>query len=363
MRTLNRQRFALLLAAPVALGGTAALLLAGPASAAVAPVGLGTAVSYAVLGGSTVTNTGPTVINGDLGLSPGTAVTGFPPGTVAGSTHITDAAAGQAQTDTTTAYNTAAGLTSTGSITADLGGQLLGAGVYTGPTLALNGTLTLDAAGDPAAVFVFQSGSSFITGTTSKVVLTGGASACNVFWQVTSSATLGVGSTLVGTVAALTSITANTGAWVNGRLLARNGAVTLDTNTVSLPVCAAALPSPAASASPSASPSASATPSASTSPAPAPSATTAAPVATPTATRAPWVAPVATTPVVSAGNAVPPRTAPVPAPAPEAPGTPTAPTPGLPVTGAPTGALASVGLLMGLFGGTLLLLGRRRQTA
>jgi hypothetical protein len=208
------------------------------ASAAEANVGLGTATSFAVLAGSTVTNTGPSTVAGDLGVSPGTAVTGFPPGQVSdGTIHAADAVAANAQADVTTAYNDAAGRSSTGAITADLAGQTLVGGVYTGPTLDLTGTLTLDAEGDPEAVFIFQAGSTLITGSGSSVALINGASACNVIWQVGSSATLGTNSDLMGTVLALTSITLDTGAEVSGRVLARNGAVTLDSNTITRPIC------------------------------------------------------------------------------------------------------------------------------
>jgi LPXTG-motif cell wall-anchored protein len=210
------------------------------AAAAQAPVGLGTAASFAVLAGTTVTNTGPSVISGDVGLSPGTAVVGFPPGIVNnGTIHATDAAAAQAQADVTTAYNDAAGRSSTATVTADLGGQTLVAGVYTGPTLGLTGTVTLDAQGDPNAVFIFQAASTLITASSSVVALTNGADACNVFWQVGSSATLGTNSAFVGTVLALTSIAATTGATINGRLLARNAEVTLDSNTITNSACGA----------------------------------------------------------------------------------------------------------------------------
>jgi hypothetical protein len=361
----------LLLALPALVAaGTAGLLAAGTASAATPPVPLGTVSSYAVLAGSTVTNTGPTVVSGDLGLSPGTSVTGFPPGTlVNGAMHVTDAAAAQAQLDTTTAYNTAAGLTPTGNVTADLGGQHLAPGVYAGPTLSLTGTLTLDAAGDPDAVFVFQAGSTLITATTSVVALTGGASACNVFWQVGSSATLGVSSVFTGTLAALTAVTAQTGAAVSGRLLARNAAVTLDANTITRPVCAAAVVTPSASpsASPSATPSASpsATPSASPSASPSSSATTSAsprPPATsgPTAvasalpTRSTVAAsPTPATVLTRAGSAVPPV-----ATTPQVP-TPAAPTPSLPRTGVPTGAGAAGGLAFIVLGALAFCAGRR----
>ncbi len=208
----------------------------GPVSAAVR-VGLGTAGDYSVLGGSTVTNTGPSVINGDLGVSPGTAISGFPPGIVNGETHKADAVAGTAQNDLTTAYNQAAGQPTDVTVTADLAGQSLVPGVYTGDTLALNGQLTLDGANETDPVFIFQTSSTLITGSSSSIVFINGANACDVYWQVGSSATIGTTTDFAGTVMALTSITANTGATVQGRLLARNGAVTLDTNTISVPDC------------------------------------------------------------------------------------------------------------------------------
>lgn len=223
----------------IAAGVVATLLGISPATAAEAPVGLGTAATFAVLASSTVTNTGPSLISGDLGVSPGTAVTGFPPGTVNnGSIHAADAVAAQAQLDVTTAYNDAAGRSAT-AVTADLSGQTFVSGVYSSPTLGLTGTVTLDGQGDPNAVWVFQAGSTLVTATNSVVALVNGAQACNVYWQVGSSATLGTGSRFVGTVLALTSITSNTNATVAGRLLARNGAVTLDSTTVTRPDCAA----------------------------------------------------------------------------------------------------------------------------
>jgi len=211
-------------------------------SAQAATVGLGTAANFAVLAGSTVTNTGPSVISGDLGLSPGTAVTGFPPGTVkAGTIHAADSVALQAQRDLTTAYNDAAGRSSTATISADLAGRTLTPGVYTSASsLGLSGALTLNAEGNANAVFVFQAGSKLTAGSGSRVRLTGGAQACHVFWQVGSSATIGTSSTFVGNILALTSISMKTGATLDGRALARNGAVTLDTNTITKAVCAAA---------------------------------------------------------------------------------------------------------------------------
>jgi len=218
-----------------------ALLLVGAitASAQAASVGLGTAGSFSVLGGSTVTNTGPSVLNGDLGLSPGTAITGFPPGTVHGTIHASDAVAQRAQTDLTTAYNDAAGRSSTATVTGDLAGRTLRRGVYTSASsLGLSGNLTLDAQGDPNAVFVFQAGSTLTTGAGSRVLLTGGAQACNVFWQVGSSATIGTSTAFTGNILALTSISVNDGVTVNGRALARNGAVTLNNDTITAANCA-----------------------------------------------------------------------------------------------------------------------------
>jgi len=206
------------------------------------PVNLGTANSFAVLAGSTITNTGPTTINGDIGVSPGSAITGFPPGIVSGTIHATDAVALQAQTDLTIAYNDAAGREPVTVVAGDLVGLTLVPGVYkSASSLLLTGTLTLDAQGAPNAVFIFQMGSTLTTASASNVNLINGAQACNVFWQVGSSATLGTNSNFTGDILALTSITANTGAKVNGRLLARNGAVTLDTNTITIATCAVSL--------------------------------------------------------------------------------------------------------------------------
>jgi type VI secretion system secreted protein VgrG len=196
-----------------------------------------------VLAGSGVTNTGSSVINGDLGTCPTPAITGFPPGIVNGTVHADDAVACDAQSDTTIAYNDAAGRASTTTYggPTDLGGRKLIAGVYATPTsFSITGQLVLDGQGDPDATFVFQAGSTLLTATDSSVTMVNGAQACNVFWQVGSSATLGVGSTLLGTVLALTSITADTNARIQGRLLARTGAVTLDSNVVTRPACLSA---------------------------------------------------------------------------------------------------------------------------
>ncbi|MBA2390645.1 MAG: DUF3494 domain-containing protein, partial [Geodermatophilaceae bacterium] len=230
-------------AAVLAAGTVAAMVVlagfAGMSAAAAEPsVALGTANAYAVLAGSAVNNTGPSVINGDLGVHPGTAVTGFPPGLVNGAVHAADAEAAQAKSDLVIAYNDAAGRPST-AVATELGGRTLFGGVYSNSTeLGLTGTVTLDAQNDPSSVWIFQAGSTLITASNSTVALTNGADPCNVFWQVGSSATLGTGTDFVGTILALTSITVQTGTTVEGRALARNGAVTLDNNVFNLPTCA-----------------------------------------------------------------------------------------------------------------------------
>ena len=223
----------------VAAGWIAALAL--PVSGALGaqpPVGLGTADSFAVLGGSTVTNTGPTVINGDLGLAPGSAVTGFPPGLVNGTIHVADAVAVQAKTDLVTAYNDAAGRLPALAIPADLGGLTLTGGVYkSSSSLGLTGALTLDAQGNPNTVFVFQAGSTLTTASASRVNLINGAQACNVYWQVGSSATLGTTSNFSGVIMAMQSISMNNGVVVLGRAFARNGAVTMINDNISAARC------------------------------------------------------------------------------------------------------------------------------
>jgi hypothetical protein len=230
----------------IVLSTMALLLVGGVATAAIVPtVLLGTSANYSVLGGSTVTNTGGSVLNGSLGLSPGTSITGFPPGTVTGSIDNANGAAAQAQIDLTAAYTDAAGRVLNGTTTADLGGLILVGGVYAGPSkspLSLTGNLTLDGAGDPNSVFIFQTDSTLTTASGSSVTLINGAQQCNVFWQVGSSATLGTGSLFAGNILALTSITVTTGVTVQGRALARNGAVTLDTDTFLAPTCDLSVP-------------------------------------------------------------------------------------------------------------------------
>jgi serine protease AprX len=195
-------------------------------------VDLGTAADASVLAGSGVTNTGPSVLNHDLDTYPTPAVTGFPPGKTMGTQHAADAVALAAQNDLTTAYNAAVAAPSTSDVTGvNLGGKTLPPGVYTAAaSMALTGPLPLTLDGPAGSVFIFQAGSTLITGSNSSVILTGGVQASNVFWQVGSSATLGTGTHFTGNILALTSITVTTGASIDGRALARNGAVTLDNN-------------------------------------------------------------------------------------------------------------------------------------
>lgn len=199
---------------------------------------LGTANGFAVLAGSAVTNTGPSVLNGNLGVWPGTAITGFPPGIVInGSVHAGDAVAMQAQADLVTAYNVIFGEATTENLTGqDLGGLTLLPGVYRFNTSAfLTGTLTLDAQGDPNARFDFQIGSTLITASNSSVNMINAGEACNIYWQIGSSATLGTATQFAGHIMALASITMNTGSNIYaGNALAINGAVTLDSNQVTV---------------------------------------------------------------------------------------------------------------------------------
>jgi type VI secretion system secreted protein VgrG len=196
---------------------------------------LGSAASYAVLAGSTITNTGATTIVGDVGVSPGTEITGLPAGQpTEGVIHAGDAAAETAQADLTTAYDFLAGMTCTTVNTGvDLGGKTLTPGVYCYASSApMTGTLTLDAKGDSAAVFVFQIGSTLLVADGSAVNLVNGARASNVWWQVGSSATLGIASAMQGNICAYASITFTTGATLTGRALARIEAVTLEGNAI-----------------------------------------------------------------------------------------------------------------------------------
>jgi hypothetical protein len=299
------------------------------ANAATAPT-LGTAANFALLAGSTVTNTGPTVIKGgNLGVSPGIAVTGFPPGVITppGTIQAGNAIALQGQNDVTTAYNNLAGQPCNTNLTGqDLGGKTLTAGVYCfpGTSAQLTGALTFNAAGDPNAVFIIQIGSSLTTASSSVVQMIGSANPCNVFWQIGSSATFGTSTSFVGNILALTSITLTTDATLSGRALARNGAVTLDSNIITAPACLAVTPTP---------PTASATPPATATAGPIPTATGRPSGPTPTPV------PVPTTPPVVVATLTPAPTS-TTTPVPGTPGdtTPTPGTvtqPGSPVTATP----------------------------
>jgi uncharacterized protein YhjY with autotransporter beta-barrel domain len=202
-------------------------------------IGLGTASEFSVMAGSGITNTGPTTIAGSVGSFPTTSQTGFNTITLGGANYGGNAVTQQAHSDLLNAYNVAAGRTVNFSLaSAEIGGLSLPPGVYSSASsVGLTGTVTLNAAGDPDAVWIFQIGSTLITASDSSVLLINGAQACNVFWQVGSSATLGTNTDFAGTIMAHTSITANTGATVLGRLLALNGAVTLDTNTIAEAIC------------------------------------------------------------------------------------------------------------------------------
>ncbi|MEA2486106.1 MAG: hypothetical protein QOD46_1217 [Actinomycetota bacterium] len=236
------------------------------AEAAATPVPLKTARRFAVLAGSGITNTGLTAITGDIGTFPTTSITGTSTLVLTGTNHKGDAVTQQAKKDLVGAYVNAANQGPVTPIAGGiLGGRKLVSGVYnSASSMDLTGTLTLNGQGREDSVFIFQVGSALTTASASQVRLVNGAQGCNVFWQIGSSATLGTGSTFAGSLMALTSITANTGARVQGRLLARNGAVTLDTNRITKPTCATgagSTPTPTASASATPTPRATATPS------------------------------------------------------------------------------------------------------
>jgi Ice-binding-like len=219
----------------VSFGLAALVILIWPATALAAATDplLNTSGNYAVLAAATITNTGPSWITGQLALSPGTSVTGFPPGTV-GHQDVANGASLQARNDATAAYNTARtepGCTSTG---VELGSTTLGPGLYCSGTMAISAGLTLTLNG--GGVYIFQMASTLVTGASSRVLLTNGAQPCDIFWQVGSSATIGASTTFVGNILANTSITMVTAATLNGRalagLVAPSGALTLDTNRI-----------------------------------------------------------------------------------------------------------------------------------
>lgn len=205
---------------------------------AIAP-DLGSAASFVALASSTLTNTGPGIFVGDVGVSPGTSISGFPPGTVRrGTIYQGGPIAAQAQTDALSAYNNLAGQTCNVDLTGkDLGGMTLTPDVYCFDTSAqLTGDLVLDALDNPLAVWVFQIGSTLTTASASSVTVINGGQAVRVFWQVGSSATLGTGTRFLGNILAEASVTMVTGASLIGRVLALNGAVTMDTNGTPFPI-------------------------------------------------------------------------------------------------------------------------------
>ena len=202
-----------------------------------ATVSLGTdASTLAVLAGTAITNTGATTITGDIGLSPGTSIGGFPPGVLNGAEHINDNIATQAKSDLTSAYNDAAGRTSTDIVTlsGNMGGLTLTPGLYksTSSLAISSGDLTFNANGNANAIFIIQIASSLTVTSGLQVILSGGATASNIFWQVGSSATFGTTSVFKGTIMAKQSITFDTGATLDGKALAQTGAVTLAGNTI-----------------------------------------------------------------------------------------------------------------------------------
>ena len=225
----------------LAIVGFVALVCGVSPALSATTVDLGTAGSFAVLAGSGITNTGPTTITGDIGTYPTPSETGFSSITLIGTNHVDDAVTQGAKDDLITAYNNAAGQTPVSRVNTELGTTTKFAGIYDSAdgTFGITGTLTLDAQGDPSAVFIFKTASTLTTASASNVNLINGAQACNVFWQVGSSATLGTNSHFKGNILALTSITLTTGATISGRALARNGAVTLDTNTITASTCVA----------------------------------------------------------------------------------------------------------------------------
>ncbi|MCS5716816.1 ice-binding family protein [Herbiconiux sp. CPCC 205763] len=253
------------------------LASAQSASAIGTTVNLGTAATYSVLGGQSVTNTGPSILGAGVGVSPGSAITGFPPGITLGARHAADAEALQAQSDLGTAYDAAAAQAVDVSVEGDLGNRTLLPGVYNAASsIGLTGAVTLNGQGDPDAVFIFQIGSGLTTATSSSVVPINGARACNVFWQIGESAVIGSSTSFVGTIMALTTITLGSGATVDGRALARNGSVTLNNNVFTDGLCDASTP---------------------TSPPP----TTTPPTTTPPTTTPPTTTPPTTTPPTTGG--------------------------------------------------------------
>ena len=240
MLTLSRHRARLLLIPLAGLLAAACEHNLGPSTGGGGGGGgpgpsLGTASTYGILAGTAVSCVTGGTISADVGVSPGSAITGFPPCTLTGARHAADAVAAAAQVDLTTAYNALVALPCGTTIVADLGGTTLAPGVYcSASSVGVTGTVTLNGGGNANARFVIQAGSTLTTA--GSVALTNGTQAKNVWWQVGSSATLGTGSAWQGNIVALTSITLNDNAHMIGRALARNGGITLGTNNfITLP--------------------------------------------------------------------------------------------------------------------------------
>lgn len=206
------------------------------------PVALGSSSTYAALSGTSITNTGSSTLTGDIGVSPGTSVTGFPPGTYSGTKNVANTASAAAKLDLTTAYNDAAGRSNCAvTVAGNIGGQTLTPGLYksTSSLAISSGDLTLSGGGNSNAVFIFQVASALTTTSGRAVILTNGAQAGNVFWQIGSSASLGTTSTMQGTILAYASITMTSGAQLNGRALARTADVTISSGTIVVPTTSA----------------------------------------------------------------------------------------------------------------------------
>ena len=255
----------------IALASTGLMLSMAPTSQAATFVSLGTADSFAILAGSAITNTGPTTVVGDIGVFPTITYTGSTSVTQTGTNHAGDAVTQAAKTDLVASYLAVAGQTPFTTVTAAIAATTVVPGVYqSGSSLGFSGNVVLDAGGNPNAVFVFQAASTIDTASGTNITIINGGQACNVFYSVGSSATLGTGTHLVGNVIALTSITDNGGSVVNGRLLARNGAVTLNNTSVSKATCVVAVPTPTPTPTPVVTPTPTPTPVVSASPTPAP---------------------------------------------------------------------------------------------
>lgn len=301
LRARQRRRRAAVCLVPIALVATLALIFPIMRGDAADPLDLGTADPFALLAGSAITNTGSSVINGNVGSYPTDAISGFPPGIINGTNHGNDTVSQQAQDDFTTAYNAAASNTAT-TIPTELAGSVLTPGTYdsTAGTFGITGTVTLDGQSNPDAVFIFKAATTLDTAAGAAVTLTNGASACNVYWLVGTTATFGAGTQLKGTVLAQASISSGDGAVFEGRLLAKAAITLTGATTVTVPTCTPPPPPTTAAPPPTTSP-----------PPPTPTAPpppTAPPTPTPTAppptmAPSPFTTPGAPTSVVATSNA------------------------------------------------------------